>query len=407
MVVSNRPVLASRTFRRWVNAYFLALAAVTLPLGLVVAKYFGAWTLSDWLINYQGGFVRRGLAGEIAFRLAHLLHVPAVVWIVLFYLALYAAILVYGRRLVLGAGASFWVLAVMLSPAAFAFHVVDLNGGFRKEILFVAWMAWLLGRRPRREMPAAGMSLLLTGVLAFIMLTHEPLICYVPYLAAALLVTGMPLRKALRTVALPMVVGVALALVTARFHGDENTARAICASIGHPLEAQGKGVCQGGSVQFLANNDRQAHAMLAGDLRRLGYWRMYPVGAVLALLPLVLGSLALARAGLGQLMREVWAVAAMSFAASGLLFYYAGDWGRWIFLHAITLSLLLLAAAGRRRRREAASAERSEKLPVWTWGALAVYATLWSVPHFPGSTPPYGYIGTAVYVRNHLHSIGE
>ena len=27
-------------------------------------------TISEWLINYQGGFTRRGLIGEICFRLA-------------------------------------------------------------------------------------------------------------------------------------------------------------------------------------------------------------------------------------------------------------------------------------------------------------------------------------------------
>ena len=29
-------------------------------------------TISEWIINYQGGFVRRGLPGELAFHLASL-----------------------------------------------------------------------------------------------------------------------------------------------------------------------------------------------------------------------------------------------------------------------------------------------------------------------------------------------
>ena len=31
---------------------------------------------SDWLINYQGGFVRRGLAGEVLFQFYNLLKIP-------------------------------------------------------------------------------------------------------------------------------------------------------------------------------------------------------------------------------------------------------------------------------------------------------------------------------------------
>ena len=30
---------------------------------------YGGWTVSEWLINYEGGFVRRGLCGEILYGL--------------------------------------------------------------------------------------------------------------------------------------------------------------------------------------------------------------------------------------------------------------------------------------------------------------------------------------------------
>ena len=37
----------------------------------IFGKYtlYESWGVSEWLINYQGGFVRRGLAGEILYRL--------------------------------------------------------------------------------------------------------------------------------------------------------------------------------------------------------------------------------------------------------------------------------------------------------------------------------------------------
>jgi len=33
------------------------------------APRFNVWPISDWLINYQTGFVRRGLVGELLLRL--------------------------------------------------------------------------------------------------------------------------------------------------------------------------------------------------------------------------------------------------------------------------------------------------------------------------------------------------
>ena len=41
-------------------------------------------TISEWLINYQGGFVRRGLPGEIFFRLSIFLNIEIRLIIFLF-----------------------------------------------------------------------------------------------------------------------------------------------------------------------------------------------------------------------------------------------------------------------------------------------------------------------------------
>ena len=43
-------------------------------------EYYGGYNdggLSEWLINYQGGFTRRGIAGEILFQLSNIFRVPA------------------------------------------------------------------------------------------------------------------------------------------------------------------------------------------------------------------------------------------------------------------------------------------------------------------------------------------
>ena len=33
-------------------------------------KFINSWVFNEWLINYRGGFVRRGLSGEILFNLS-------------------------------------------------------------------------------------------------------------------------------------------------------------------------------------------------------------------------------------------------------------------------------------------------------------------------------------------------
>ena len=68
--------------------YFLSI--IFLLLILLLAKdifyintrfeYYGGYNdggLSEWLINYQGGFTRRGLSGELLFQISNIFLIPA------------------------------------------------------------------------------------------------------------------------------------------------------------------------------------------------------------------------------------------------------------------------------------------------------------------------------------------
>ena len=41
-----------------------------LILPIFLFNFINGWTFNEWLINYQGGFVRRGLIGELIFHLS-------------------------------------------------------------------------------------------------------------------------------------------------------------------------------------------------------------------------------------------------------------------------------------------------------------------------------------------------
>jgi uncharacterized membrane protein len=52
---------------------FLAVSRLaTLAGAVLLYKEHHSGTIADWLINYHGGFVRRGLTGEIALGLSSL-----------------------------------------------------------------------------------------------------------------------------------------------------------------------------------------------------------------------------------------------------------------------------------------------------------------------------------------------
>ena len=49
-----------------INIFFICLIVLGIPLNLYKNRFYdNSWTVGEWLISYAGGFVRRGLPGEI------------------------------------------------------------------------------------------------------------------------------------------------------------------------------------------------------------------------------------------------------------------------------------------------------------------------------------------------------
>ena len=50
---------------------FFSLISIYAVLNIFHSSISFDWTFEDWLINYEGGFVRRGLSGEIISRISN------------------------------------------------------------------------------------------------------------------------------------------------------------------------------------------------------------------------------------------------------------------------------------------------------------------------------------------------
>ncbi|MGC8529497.1 MAG: hypothetical protein ACP5OP_04775, partial [Leptospirillia bacterium] len=89
----NKISFSARSIDRGTLNKYLKKFLVPYFLIILVFIAVGAWNqigfhegfnIGDWLINYQGGFVRRGLIGEILYHLSRLTTVsPAILLIIL------------------------------------------------------------------------------------------------------------------------------------------------------------------------------------------------------------------------------------------------------------------------------------------------------------------------------------
>ncbi len=396
------------------DLYLAFVALATIAYGILLHRWSSSWILSDWLINYEGGFVRRGLAGEVLYRLGHLLHIAPKQLVVPAVLVMYAVLLLSFRAILRRASWNLWVPFVVFSPAILAFPVLQSEAGFHKEVFFLATLALFLVLLRRDALSPLSTSLYMTVTLLTATLSHESLVFYTPYFFAALVLGGRSLRQAARQCAVPFALCIVAAYFCGRYTGTLDTAQHICASLGYPMHLQYNGteVCDGGAIPYLRSTRAVARAQVQSAVSRYHYFAVYGTVALLTILPLLAGALQLARAR----RREVWVLvgtAAVSAAGTLILFTYAIDWGRWIYIHAFCIGLLLLFLSGREYDERKYKEPTTEQLHMRTAPPrqlaagmlLAVYAAVWALPEFYTNDYRYGYVGLVRFVLFHKHSI--
>jgi hypothetical protein len=385
--------------RLWVNLYFAYVAVATFAYGLIVTRISRNWIISDWLINYRGGFVRRGLPGQIAYSLSHLLHISTVSCVVFFYLSLYGIFLAATRRLALHSSRSLWLLALIFSPATFAFQILHAQGGFRKEIIYLVALTSLAVWLREMQPTSVAVSISLTIAVLVCVLSHESLLFYSPYFVAVLLLSGLPINVVARVCIAPAIAAMVAAVWCSMHHGNAAVASQICSSLGYKLLSPAShDICGSGAIPYLGNTSSMARAETLLAATQNHYLAIFPWFALAALIPAIMESIALVRAGGQRDVLTLWSCVAVSFCASIVLFLYAQDWGRWIYIHVTSITVLLLLIDGRivRRGSEAGLVRVKAQLirhraPIAAF--LFAYAVTWALPiNLYGVSPRMGYL---------------
>jgi hypothetical protein len=340
---------------------FFALAGVA-ELRVTFLRVMAAdpYSAGDWLINYSGGFVRRGLPGEAILWASRWLHAD-LLWVVF---ALQAACLLvylgFACRLALRSR-GFAVAAMILSPAAVTFEALNPAEGVRKELLFFALLAVICEagfvERMRWWVLSAGVAVVCVGLV----LSHESLVAYLPYVFAAVWVRRG--GEAWRIAIAPGIASAVVGFAVITHPGNATAAEAICRSVGGVYAGFGPGVC-GGSIAWLAVSLGQAHRQTVEMASAHHFATVYALLAALALAPPVVA---------GWRRPMIWRCAVVAGVGSVGLFWSGVDWGRWIHIHLVCLMLVLLA----RPLREAIRAGN------WSGVggvAVAAYASCWILP---------------------------
>ena len=277
------------------------------------------------------------------------------------------------------------------------------------------WSCWALLRAGRRgTQQVVPIAMVLAVAAPVLVLTHEALLCYLPYLFAAPFLLLPSAKVALRTVGVPAVLAVVATCVVATHPGSRAQAVGICDSVSRSVGVRfsvedARGPC-GGAIAYLGRDGDMAHRETMRAAAAYRYRTRYPLPMLLSLAPAALLVGGRLRRGAPGERRTTWlllAFAGVSVVASLPLFLMARDWGRWTHVHAMCLLLLLLAVERPRAEVDGSATEEGLRLfqgrprRLLAWGALLLYATAWTLPAvgiFPGR---FGYLDLYRYVASY------
>ena len=143
-------------------------------------------TISEWMINYQGGFGKRGLIGEICFQIAQFFNIKLRFIIFLFQSIIYSVYIIMIFQYLKNIKINYLILFVIFSPIFILYPVAEIEVLARKELfIFIGFLLFLNFSSSRYK---DNVSLLYNFiVLPILCLIWEPVIFFFPFFLGVLI----------------------------------------------------------------------------------------------------------------------------------------------------------------------------------------------------------------------------
>jgi len=342
---------------------------------------FDGWGTGEWLLSYDGGFVRRGLSGTLILFATpadgSLVQSVAIVQIVAMGILFTFLFLLFLRT----SRSKTWAM-VMLSPATLMYPTIvfaNQQAGPRKEVLVLAALAIVAyGTTTRHPVKFSVVSLV---VFTLAVWSHEASALLLPAFVY-IVWKGFDSKERLRSVLVLVfsytIVALSAGIASVIAPGNAEIQQGICDGW---AERGIQTPCQEQALGALTLTPEASIDWFRTQLFPR-YWEYLPVVA-LAIVPLFAV----------RFLPRYWRPATVITLFQLPLFYIAWDYGRWIVLIATALSIVALAVAS--------LPDPPEPMKVPTIAILA-YILLWGFPGY-SNDPPVMFDGwLTTWLKTHL-----
>lgn len=372
--------LGSSLWERWqtiVAGFFFFLYLIRV-INFQYSGRFDSWLMGEWLINYQVGFIRRGLLGELlrSVSLSSGVHITTLA--IVLKIGLTIGVVTLLLNLILGKRKRIECLelGLILSPWAFMFEVIDSRGSGRKELflffVFLVFLNFLKNRILYRGFAWQFWFLLITFPL--LILIHEAFIFYFVFFPLAMLIHSRnEIRSIARISIFPILISIALFsyfYIRGPLTGSE-------------VNVMCKGLTKLSLEISVCDGAIDALKFSIPSIPLAEYTQYYFPSLALTALPIV--GFGVFRAPQKWLLTVFMAVVGLLMIIP--LLYVSYDWGRWIHIYGVMLFSTYFTFEDTQESPTQISVMFNKKWGRWLLvGLMIIYITSWRLRPFIGNS---------------------
>ena len=330
--------------------FFLIIFFTFLSIFSLVKLYDHAATLAtfeygEWLINYQHGFVRRGLIGEIIYLFSNLFNnnIQITFFIILAFVCLIYYFLNY--IFIKDIKHNFLYSLVIFSPLFYLFFVVISKVGIRKEIIFyIFYLLYLLHLSSKNFQLNKNWKFIF--IFPLLLLNHESIFFYLPYVILPLLflVKKEDLKNLIFQTFALIILSSFVMLFLYAYKGTEEHTINICQSLGNyaPIKCDWWGPIAALRLDLLKNIENQPllfFYLSASYKTWLGFVFYILYGFIPFFIYLRFVNVSYSNLLINKEFLFFTYSAILGFSLP--LFHIAEDWTRWFSIHFHLLAFLI------------------------------------------------------------------
>ena len=289
------------------------------------------WTISEWLINYQGGFTRRGLIGEIVFQISKLSSLTIRETILTFQITTYLLYFYLLYKFLKDTNNNILFIFAIFSPLFVIYPIAEVEVLGRKEIFI--YVSFLLVVNIFSIKNIQNRHYFYFSIILMIScLIWEGFVIYISYFIFILILkNNLVLIKSFLTKLTISLIPLSISFYFVFFHRlDENGLKMMCQSINE---------CYG-AISYL-NRSLSSNISEVTSKFQISFLIRYILVLIIGFFPLFL-LIKNSKLNYKQKFKNdyFYLIFFIIIFTPSLIFYYiAQDWGRWVSI-SYTLSLL-------------------------------------------------------------------